>query len=256
MPSLRDVQLRFIAALHEGVDAVIDGELARGTPSAAARLSIYRTNLREGFIQALASSFPVVERLVGNDFFRKTVRDFQLEHPSRSGDLANAGAPFPEFLRARFASGDFAWLPDVADLEWAIECVATAPWNASEVSESLAGVPAHRFEDLCFEPSAATRLVESRFPIGRIWQTNQPGAPAENVDLDSGADHLLVRWRDGLEFVRLSRADFVFARMLARGTPLGLATDASLAIDRGFDLVRTLRALFQAGAFMRAALAD
>jgi hypothetical protein len=42
--------------------------------------------------------------------------------------------------------------------------------------------------------------------------------------------------------------------MLARRTPLGLATDASLAVDPAFDLVRALRALTLAGAFARAGL--
>jgi hypothetical protein len=99
--------------------------------------------------------------------------------------------------------------------------------------------------------------VESRYPIVRIWQTNQPHATAESVDLDAGADHVLVRRRgDELEFVRLSAADFTFARMLARGTPLGLATDASLAVDKHFELDCALRTLMLAGAFARIHLAD
>jgi hypothetical protein len=79
----------------------------------------------------------------------------------------------------------------------------------------------------------------------------------ETIDLDAGADHVLVRRHgDELEFVRLSAADFTFARMLARRTPLGLATDASLAIDRQFDLARALRSLMLAGAFARVGLTD
>jgi hypothetical protein len=90
-----------------------------------------------------------------------------------------------------------------------------------------------------------------------IWQTNQPGVEPRSVNLDAGGDQVLVRRRGAeLEFVRLAPADFTFARMLARGTPLGLATDASLAIDARFDLAPTLRALILAGAFARAALPD
>jgi hypothetical protein len=252
---LRELQLRFVAALYEGCDEVVSGELRGGMP--CARLGVYRTNLREGFIKTLAIEYPVVERLVGETFFRRTALDYQLQHPSRSGDLAHVGARFPDFLRARFADGDYAWLPDVAELEWALECVATAPDGGAVDPASLAQVPAHRYQDLAFTPNPATRLVESRFPIVRIWQTNQPGVEPEQVRLDAGGDQVLVRRRGGdLEFVHLPRADFSFARMLSRGTALGLATDASLAIDPAFDLARTLRTLMLAGAFSRVALTD
>lgn len=257
MLPLRELQLRFVAALYESSDAVIEPSIAGGSPSPAARLGVYRNNLREGFIGALALGYPVLERLLGTAFFRRTALDFQLQHPSRSGDLSDAGALYPAFLRARFGDGEFAWMPDVAELEWALECVAIAPAEPPIDPASLAAVPMDRYEDLVFTPAATARLVESRFPIVRIWQTNQPDAAAEQVDLGAGGEQVLVRRRAGeCEFVRLAPADFTLARMLARGTPLGLATDASLAVDPRFDLSRSLRTLIQAGAFTRAAPAN
>jgi hypothetical protein len=253
--SLRDLQLRFVASLYEHNDAIVSSELADGLPSAAARLGVYRNNLREGFIKTLALEFPVVEKLVGTDFFRQTALDFQLQHPSQSGDLTHVGAPFADYLRARFV--DYPWLPDVAALEWALQCVAIAPDSEPVPVARLDEIPAHRYADLVFDSAPATRLVESRYPVVRIWQSNQPGAAPEEIRLDAGADHVLVRRRrEELEFVRLSPADFTFARMLARRTPLGLATDASLAIDPQFDLGRALRSLMLAGAFARIGLDD
>jgi hypothetical protein len=255
LPSLRELQLRFVAALYEGHDAVVAAHLEGDAPNAGALLGIYRNNLREGFIKALALEFPVVEKLVGADFFRQTALDFQLQHPSRRGDLGRIGEPFPEFLRAGFGAGEYAWLPDIATLEWALQTVAIAPSVPGPALTQLADIAPHRFQDLVFEPNPATRLVESRFPIVRIWQTNQPGAQPESVDLDAGGDRVLVRRRGhDLEFVRLDAADFTFARMLARRTPLGLATDASLAVDPRFDLGRALTSLTLAGAFARVEL--
>ena len=250
MPSLRELQLRFVAAIHEGGDAVIRDALIDGTPSAEARFGVYRNNVREGFVKALALEFPVVQRLVGEDFFRQTALGFQALHPSRSGDLTHIGEPFAEYLRVHFADGDYGWLPDVAELEWALECVAGAAEAAPVDPGALLDVPANRYEDLVFTANDAVRLVQSRYPVLRIWQTNQPGAPAETVNLDAGDDHLLVRRRGGaLEFVRLSSADFVFARMLSRGASLAIATEALLAVDPGFDLALSLRTLLLAGAF-------
>jgi len=250
--SLRELQLRFVAALFEGTDAIVSAQIAGTTPTPAARLGVYRNNLREGFIKTLALEFPVVERLVGRDFFRQTALDFLLQHPSRRGDLAHVGAPFAAWLRVHFGTGDYAWLPDVAELEWALQEVAVAPGCAAVPMADLADVPAHRYQDLVFEPHPATRLFESNFPIVRIWQSNQSGAAAETVDLAAGGETVLVRRRgDELEFLRLMPSHFAFARMLARRTPLGLATDASLAIDPSFELGLALRSLMLAGAFAR-----
>jgi hypothetical protein len=252
MLSLRDLQLRFVAALYEGNDAIVSAQLDEGFPGAPARLGVYRNNLREGFIKALALEFPVVEKLVGPDFFRKIALDFQLQHPSQSGDLTQVGAPFAAYLRTQFADGEYGWLPDIAALEWALQCVAIAPDSEPVPIARLEDIPPDRYEDLVFDPAPATRLVESRYPVVRIWQNNQPDATPEYIDLDSGADHVLVRRRgDELEFVRVSPADFTFARMLARRTPLGLTTDALLGVDPDFDLARALRALMLAGAFAR-----
>jgi hypothetical protein len=255
--SLRDLQLRFVAALYDGHDAVVTPYVAGDAADSAARLAVYRNNLREGFIKALALEFPVVERLVGEEFFRRTALDYQLQHPSRRGDLAHVGEPFAEFLRARFGGGEYAWLPDVAALEWALQEVAVAADAPGLATAALADTPPHRYQDLVFTPHPATRLVDSPFPVVRIWQTNQPGAPAETDDHDSGGDRVLVRRRgDELEFVRLPVAEFTFARMLARRTPLGLATDATLAVDPAFDLGAALTRLTLAGAFSRLGLND
>jgi hypothetical protein len=251
--SLRDLQLRFLAALYEGQDALLTGSLDEAKPRAASRIGVYRNNLREGFIKTLALEFPVVERLVGEAFFRQTAREFQLRHPSRSGDLADVGERFPDFLREHFGTGEYAYLPDVADLEWALQKVAIAPDRERLSASQLAAIDPSRYEDLVFEPHPATRLVESRYPIVRIWQSNQAGAAEEVIDLDAGGDRVLVRRRDEeLEFLRFDEATFLFARMLARRTPLGLATDASLALDPAFDLPRALASLTRAGAFARA----
>src|SRR5262249_12480482 len=104
MSSLRDLQRQFVGVLFE---ELADSEVtwARGQDGrarlrgprraqTAARLAIYRNNLHEGFINALALEFPVVQRLVGDDYFRQLAREFLHAHPSRAGDLHPIGAPF------------------------------------------------------------------------------------------------------------------------------------------------------------------
>ena len=109
MPSLRDAQRRFAAALF-----------ANSAPEHPG-LAVYRRNLRGNFAKVLALEFPVVQRLVGADYFDTLAWQFQQVEPSRSGNLHGIGAHFAAYLRGRFTGGDLGYLGDVAELEWALE---------------------------------------------------------------------------------------------------------------------------------------
>src|SRR6267142_5408469 len=123
MLPLRDLQMRFDDALFDAApDAAAPWILGcdNGADSRA-RLAIYRNNLHEGFRKTLALEFPVIERLVGEDYFRQLALSFLAEHPSRCGDLHPIGEPFARFLLQRFEDTQYAYLPDVATLEWAYQ---------------------------------------------------------------------------------------------------------------------------------------
>jgi len=264
MPSLREFQEGFAGALFEGLRD-------ESRELAAAGLEAYRNNLREGFRRALALEFPVIERLVGADYFRALALEFQSAHPSRSGDLHAIGAPFPEFLRERFAATAHAYFADVAALEWASEEVLVAADSPAFDPVPLAALPEESHAELRWRTARASRLLASEFPVTRIWRANQSagagghtgtgagpgtGEPAvpEWIDLGSGAERVLViRSAAGVEFHALDPASFAFAAALAEGLNLGAAFDAARGHDPDFDPGAALRRLVSVG-FLVAAL--
>lgn len=88
---------------------------------------MYRRNIFGILGAALAATYPVAKRIVGEQFFLCAVRAFIRQYPSQSGDLNEYCQEFADFL-ARFPpAASLAYLPDVARLEWlaqAIHCVA------------------------------------------------------------------------------------------------------------------------------------
>ncbi|HEU4626074.1 MAG TPA: DNA-binding domain-containing protein [Steroidobacteraceae bacterium] len=238
MLTLRELQLQFAAALFDGADAAVVPHIVANGIDPAQRIDIYRNNLHEGFIQALALAFPVIERLVGTDYFRQLARDFQRAHPSRAGDLHHIGKPFEGFLRARFAETQYAYLPDVAALEWAVEEALIAPDAQPLDPNAFREIDPADYEDLRFELHPASRLVQSPYPIVRIWQANQPGAESDElIDLDAGgARALVLRTTDGIELHDVPAGDFALLEAFARGAPLGLALDEAQRAEPDFDL--------------------
>jgi hypothetical protein len=249
MPALRELQLAFVAALFDESQAVTT-HVREGGMAAGARLSIYQNNLREGFIKALALGFPVIERLGGTDYFRQLALEFLAAHPSRSGNLHHIGEPFAPFLARKFAGTQYAYFADVAALEWAYEEAQLAGDADALSTEAFAGVAPEDYGRLTFTFHPACRLVQSRYPIVKIWRVNQPETLSDEViDLDSGGDNVLVlRTPECVEFHRLPAARFALFEALSRGEPLGLALDhaqAAEGAESDFDLGAALRHLME-----------
>lgn len=266
MPSLHDLQRRFVAALLHGEDAHIAPHIIEGGFDAAQRIAIYRNNLLAGHAKALELEFPVIARLVGPDYFRQLSAALLRESPSRSGDLHHVGAPFPQFLAARFAGTAYQYLGDVAALEWARQEVAIAP-DATPLSlATLATVVAPGCQSawrLALHP--AVRLVESVFPIVAIWRANAVATLPATIDLRAGGDHVLVhRVSGGVAMRSLPPRDYRFAVAIAAGHPLEVAVqlastanfpdeDPDLPVTpapTSFDLARALHTLLTCEALL------
>jgi hypothetical protein len=256
MPSLRELQQNMSAALFDGASGSLAALVLDEGIGAEEGLGIYRNNLREGFRKTLALEFPVIERLVGEDYFRQLVLEFQAAEPSRNGDLHHVGAPFAAFLQRRFAGTEYAYFADVAALEWAHCEVLVAADSDGAGLEALAAIPPERYGDLRFSLAPSARLLRSPFPVVRIWQANQPQAPAtETLDLASGATNVLVRrGPTEVEFHLLDDASFALAAALAGGATLEAAFEEAQRADAAFDLGASLKRLVGLGVLVAPAL--
>jgi hypothetical protein len=248
---LRDLQKRFAFRLLETDSGPVMDWIRSDGISALARVAIYRNNLHEGFTKTLGLEFPVIRRLVGQDYFRQLALAFLAYHPSRSGDLHHVGAPFPGFLQQQFANTEYSYLADVARLEWAYQECLVAEDSDWLDPQTLRNIPADAYSNLQFTIRSACRLVNSRFPILHIWELNQSDAELPDViDLNTGPDHVvLVRTTAGLYLHRVPAGDFRLLTHLAAGQTLGRALEAVLGLDARFDLGAALRRCLGLGVF-------
>lgn len=93
----------FAAAL---VDRSSDAHPPDLDARAARRFRVYRNNVHGALIGALGDAYPVVRRLVGEDFFAAMAREFFLSETVRRPSLALYGAGFADFIdRFEPASG-------------------------------------------------------------------------------------------------------------------------------------------------------
>ena len=239
MLGLRELQLGFAAAVLDGAEGDFDRHVRGAGSSGARRLQVYRNNAALGLTGALEAVYPVVRRVVGEKFFRYAVAQYIAGHPSRSGDLHEFGECFPSFLQSFDPVAELTYLPDVAQMEWVYHQVFHAAGHPPLDLAALARVPAERQGDLRFELHPAARLLESAYPILRIWQVNQDDYAGDSaVDLREGGIKLLIVRRESLEieFCPLEDGEFDLLRALAGDIDFATACERAMAAHPTFDL--------------------
>ncbi len=250
MNSLRSIQERCYRAFLLGDAKPLVPELMSREIPAPISIQVYQNNARETFRKALEASYPVVERLVGEECFRGLAHKYMRDYPSTSGDLQAFGVTMHSFLLELYGDSEFAYLPDLARLEWAVEEVQLNREGEPLDLDALSRVEPERRADVRFHRSASARLISSPYPILSIWETNQPGQDAE-IDLNSGAEHVVVRRHAGnVELNLIDSNSASLATHLDDGKPLAEATealDSEFAEDPNFDLAASLQHLTSAG---------
>jgi hypothetical protein len=241
--SLQEMQSAFAAALRTRVDGqpnttpdvtTLARELHAAPQAIPAvdRLAVYRNNAGYFFRTALERTYRVLHRRVGDDYFRQLAHEYRAQHPSTRGDLHWIGQAFPTWLAKRLDGTDYAWLPDLARLEWACESAWAAADAAPVALAVLAEFPPDELGSLVFELHPSVRFVASQYPVWSVWQANQGDEPAGPADLATGAEHCVVACgADRVVVFRVAADDFGLLERLAQGVPLGEAVAAL-----GYDL--------------------
>jgi Putative DNA-binding domain len=249
MPALRELQAAFCAALIGGDDAAVAALIRDDGLPPSVRLDIYRNNVLASLKQVLIDTFPVVCELVDERFFLYAAHEFIRRHPPDQACLFAYGARFADFLATFQPCRHLVYLPDVARLEWLMNLAAHAE-NATPLPPSaLASVAAHDTPNLILQLDPSLGLLESAWPVDRIWHANQPGAgPDISVDLDAGGARIEVR-RVGEKVVLrlLDPATYALRAALDAGRRLEEAAELALTASPALDLATALQDLFADG---------
>src|SRR5271169_5343315 len=112
-----ETQDRFAGALLDLDQPVPEGLTAWNLARPERRFGVYRNNFRTGLSRAIASRFPVTEKLVGEAFFAAMAQSFIAQHPPKSPMLFGYGDDFADFVDAYRPAAELGYLPDVVRLE-------------------------------------------------------------------------------------------------------------------------------------------
>lgn len=255
MPSLADFQRNFVRALQSSPNHSLRRRMsAPGGAPLEQRFAVYRNNVYHSLTEALSAAFPVIRRLVGDEFFKITARTFlDREMPGRP-TLIGYGEGFPEFLESFPPAQNLAYLGDVARLELAYLSAYHAADAEALSGEAFAQIPPEALETARITLHPALRLLTSPYPVFDIWQANQDGAAALGKPIklsDAGQCGLCARPALSVLLSVLPEGEYAFLSALKAGASLGEAAGSAAEISQDFDLAGALARAFQLGLFAK-----
>jgi len=237
------LQQAFGAALRASGHEAALAPLLKGDPR---RIGIYRGNLHAHWTRALASAYPVLRQLVGDEFFAALARVHGRAHPALDPDLNRFGAALPDFLAGFAPAADHPYLPDVARLEWCVHEAWYAP--AAEASPApFAGLAPEAFEAARAVLHPSLRLHASPWATVALWRAHQAGGPDFPDDLCAPTHALVLRPRLDVMVDVIGAAEHAALACLARGGTFGAALDAAFDVDGDFDVAAHLRRWLDGG---------
>lgn len=234
MTNHQDFGAALLDADHPTPPRLSDGQ---GRP-AGKRFDVYRNNVAVSLSDALEVAFPVIRRLVGEDFFRAMAGVALRRYPPQSPLMAAFGQDMPTFLDSFPPVAHLPYLADVARVENALRRAYHAADATGMTGDDLAGLDPDLFATMPFTLAPSVTVIRSSFPVGTLWQNNQPNADPAPL---TGPEDVLISRPEFDPFVDVlpaGAADVLAA--LDGATPLGQALEAA---PEGFDFPTCLSLL-------------
>lgn len=229
----------FRKAIFDPQSEIPQGLLNPKGEVAGKRFNVYRNNVATSLTEALEVGFPIVRRIVGDEFFKAMAGVFLRMYPPSSPMLMFYGTEMPDFLGGFEPVKHLGYLRDVARLELARRNAYHAA-DANPIGpEVMQGAD---LMSLSFSLAPALQVVRSQWPLYGIWRANtDPDAPKPVA----GSEDVLVTRPDYdpvVSLLPLGGAKFIEA--LAQGDSLGAAI---LAPGDGCDPGPVLNLLLSGG---------
>jgi hypothetical protein len=213
--------------------------------SPAQNMVIYRNNMLSNLSQTLVDTYPMITKLLGEDYFRLAAKSYIEAYPSRSSNLHDYGEYFSDFLSEYLPLKNLPYLAEVAEFEWACHLLYFAADCPALNLESLAQVSDQDYHQLHFSLHPASRLMKFHYPILRIVDLCK-GINDKEINLnEGGVNLLLLRPESEIMLVPLSLADFTFLTALQDNQTLAQALTETMQIDANFDIEKNLPAFVQ-----------
>lgn len=235
-PSLPKLQTEFARWMLGEHDSTLPETVAGNGLEPAARLQTYRNIVFNNLTASLRTAYPVILKLVGEEFFDGAAARYIHDYPSVSGNLQDFGAQFAECLGSMPETATLPYVTDVAWLEWARQQAYLAADATPLDPSALAAVADAKQNDLRLVLHPSARLLESNYPVLDIWGFCLRDT-GERLSLGDTGQRVLI-WRADTQIAMqaLTAAQYAFMDSLMKQATLDSAQAHASELGTDFDV--------------------
>lgn len=193
MTTLRQIQYDIQRFLLTAEQTAQQHVLGQNTDFINLRLSLYSDAYELRLLDILATDFPGVKALAGDELFEKMALAYIAEHPSAFQNARYFGSHFANYLAEQYQQRpEFA---EMAIFEWAIGLAEDAEDKKPLTQADLTEISQQGWPEFKFKLHPSVQFVELSFNIPQIWQMVQKQELLPNL---YSANHLWIIWRHEL----------------------------------------------------------
>lgn len=194
--SLAELQRDFQRHVMHGHERIVDAIDGTSTVPATLRLGIYSDAYRLRLTEALASTLPRLQQLLGKEQFAALASEYIDLCPSRYPSIRWFGDQLPRLLIQSFPQQPR--LAELATWEWAIAAAFDGADAEPVGIEALAAVAPEQWPSLTFQFHPTVQVLPMRTNAPLLFKAlSADDSPPEPVTLDEPQSWLI--WREGLK---------------------------------------------------------
>jgi Putative DNA-binding domain len=248
---LQELQRAFqarVLALQSGIEPELNGQ---AEPDFEQRLDTYVGGYRSRLVEALGATYPVLQKVMGEEEFARQIRAYIELTPSQHFSVREYGGQVARRLLDMDYRGQGRWFAELAGWEWTLADVFDAPDDDALEVNALATVPPDAWPEMTFDLRASVRRRQTSTNIVEWWRAANGlcPQPVGRTDATSGQ---WVLWRRGVKTLFRSLDPLEADLLDAAGAGVTFGGLCELMAQR----VDESEAAFRAASLLRGWIAD
>jgi hypothetical protein len=167
--TLHNLQQNFQAHVLHGDASMLDLISSNVLPSPEARLSIYSNAYRLRLLEALATDYPGLYTLAGDELFEQIGRGYIAVCPSAHYSIRYFGRHLSRFLSETVPYTESPVLAEMARLEWALSLAFDAADDDVLDEAALATLPPASWHDMHLRLHASVQRQNFQWNVAELW---------------------------------------------------------------------------------------
>jgi len=249
--SLEDLQNRLSESILLNNIEPIKKSISLEEKKIETRLKIYQTNFILSLTDSLRAIYPVVERLVGKEFFIFLSKSYIKKHPPKKPNLNIYGNQMSDFISNFAECKNVPYLSDISKLEWARHIAYFSKEVESISIKALEKIPKKNLEEITLTIHPSATLIKSKFPVFHIWELNQKeNSNFSDVNINENEYGIVIRNNNNVINYRLNFYEFEWLTLISRKENIKYASLKIYKPNTYFKLEKSLSNLFSIGTFI------